>query len=235
MRNRVRLLTASVAVLIAVPLAAQDRGQRGAAPAAPPMTLTVAGFRRRRRHSREVQPGGAGRRARRGTVAGDQLGERAGGHAVVRPEHARHGRRAQQDDRRSGALGRVEHSRRRRPACPKACRRGRSWPTAPIRSAPPARCIAGPARGANGPKHHYMFELYALDTTIDVAAGRRRLRDARQRDEGDAGAHAREGGLRRAVQAAAVAASAACCTWSSRTFAAAIRFRCTGGSAIEGD
>jgi len=26
----------------------------------------------------------------------------------------------------------------------------------------------GPGAGANGPKHHYMFELYALDTVIDV-------------------------------------------------------------------
>jgi len=26
----------------------------------------------------------------------------------------------------------------------------------------------GPGAGANGPKHHYMFELYALDTTLDV-------------------------------------------------------------------
>jgi hypothetical protein len=26
----------------------------------------------------------------------------------------------------------------------------------------------GPGAGANGPKHHYVFELYALDATIDV-------------------------------------------------------------------
>ncbi len=26
----------------------------------------------------------------------------------------------------------------------------------------------GPGAGANGPKHHYMFELYALDAVIDV-------------------------------------------------------------------
>ena len=26
----------------------------------------------------------------------------------------------------------------------------------------------GPGAGANGPLHHYMFELYALDTTLDV-------------------------------------------------------------------
>ena len=28
----------------------------------------------------------------------------------------------------------------------------------------------GPAAPASGPPHHYVFELYALDTTIDVAA-----------------------------------------------------------------
>ena len=26
----------------------------------------------------------------------------------------------------------------------------------------------GPGAGANGPYHHYMFELYALDTKLDV-------------------------------------------------------------------
>ena len=26
----------------------------------------------------------------------------------------------------------------------------------------------GPGAGANGPRHHYMFELYALDTVLDV-------------------------------------------------------------------
>ncbi len=26
----------------------------------------------------------------------------------------------------------------------------------------------GPGAGANGPFHHYAFELYALDTTLDV-------------------------------------------------------------------
>ena len=28
----------------------------------------------------------------------------------------------------------------------------------------------GPGAGANGPKHHYVFELYALDTVLDVNA-----------------------------------------------------------------
>jgi Raf kinase inhibitor-like YbhB/YbcL family protein len=29
----------------------------------------------------------------------------------------------------------------------------------------------GPGAGANGPKHHYVFELYALDTKLDVKPG----------------------------------------------------------------
>jgi Raf kinase inhibitor-like YbhB/YbcL family protein len=29
----------------------------------------------------------------------------------------------------------------------------------------------GPGAGANGPRHHYMFELYALDTKLDVQPG----------------------------------------------------------------
>jgi phosphatidylethanolamine-binding protein (PEBP) family uncharacterized protein len=29
----------------------------------------------------------------------------------------------------------------------------------------------GPGARAIGPKHHYTFELYALDTTVDVAPG----------------------------------------------------------------
>ena len=29
----------------------------------------------------------------------------------------------------------------------------------------------GPGAAANGPKHHYVFELYALDTTLDVKPG----------------------------------------------------------------
>ena len=28
----------------------------------------------------------------------------------------------------------------------------------------------GPAAPASGPPHHYVFELYALDTTVDVPA-----------------------------------------------------------------
>lgn len=32
------------------------------------------------------------------------------------------------------------------------------------------RVYRGPGAGASGPKHHYMFEVYALDTTVSVMA-----------------------------------------------------------------
>ena len=80
-------------------------------PAGPVDDDVHRGIPRWRPDSGEVQPGGGGRRAGRGHVPGDHVGQRARRHAVLLPPHARHGRRAKQDDGRSGALGGVEHSR----------------------------------------------------------------------------------------------------------------------------
>src|SRR5262245_47479562 len=44
MRARQQFLVLMSVALIAMPLAAQDRGQRGGAPAAPAMTMTIAAF-----------------------------------------------------------------------------------------------------------------------------------------------------------------------------------------------
>ena len=62
----------------------------------------------------------------------------------------------------------------------------------------------GPGAGANGPFHHYVFELYALDFKLDVKPSARRFRDSRQRDESDSGSHPGESGLRGPVPTAAV-------------------------------
>ena len=115
-------------------------GGQPAAPAARPMTLTTPAL-----------PDGDPIPAKY-TQAGEQvspalqLDQHAGRHAELRAAHARSGRRPQQDDRRSGALGGLEHpgdgdrpSRRR-------ADRARSCPTAAGRSAPAGRCIAAPAR-----------------------------------------------------------------------------------------
>ena len=127
---------------------AHGGAERRAAAAAPRRRaghdVDGGGISRWRRHSGEVQPGGARRGDRRGAVARDQLDQRAGRHAVVLPQHARHGRRPQQDHRRPGALGRLEHSRNRhRPARRRA--EGPKLANGAISSARPARCTAGRA------------------------------------------------------------------------------------------
>ena len=69
----------------------------------------------------------------------------------------------------------------------------------------------GPGAPATGPLHHYTFEVYALDTKLDVtsvvsdAGGERRPRDTRRRHESDARTRARQGGVRRSLPSTAVA------------------------------
>ena len=94
--------------------------------------------------------------------------------------------------------------RRRPPACPKVSRRARNWPDGSFQISATGQMYRGPGAPATGPQHHYMFELYALDTKLDVQPTSRRVRDARERHESDARTHPRESGLRRIVPAAQV-------------------------------
>ena len=65
----------------------------------------------------------------------------------------------------------------------------------------------GPAAPASGPAHHYVFELYALDTTVNVARRRRIARGhPRGGDGGHGGTYPRQGGLHGALQARTVGA-----------------------------
>ena len=54
---------------------------------------------------------------------------------------------------------------------PEGVPKGRSCRMAAGRSAPAAPVYRGPGAPATGPLHHYTFELYALDTKLDVPAG----------------------------------------------------------------
>ena len=72
--------------------------------------------------------------------------------------------------RRPAALDGVEHSRRPRRACPRACRRGRSCRTARGRSAPAARTIAGPPPRQPVPRITTSSSCTRSTRTINVAA-----------------------------------------------------------------
>ena len=63
----------------------------------------------------------------------------------------------------------------------------------------------GPGARAAGPKHHYTFELYALDTTLDVPHGANEQDTRAAVHRRDERPHPRQGRDGRPVQAAAVA------------------------------
>ena len=87
---------------------------------------------------------------------------------------------------------------------PEGVPRGSQLPDGSFQISVTGPVYRGPGAAATGPRHHYVFELYALDTRLDVQPGSRRLRDTRERHEGHAGARAPQGGLHGTVQAAAV-------------------------------
>ena len=62
----------------------------------------------------------------------------------------------------------------------------------------------GPGAPANGPMHHYTFEVYALDTKIDMPRRRRRLGDAAEPVQGHGRPRHRQGRDGRDVQETSV-------------------------------
>ena len=148
---------------------------------------------RRWSDSRQVQSGRAGGSAGRRHVAGADVDQRSRRHAELCAAHARPRRRAQSHDRRSGALAGLEHPGHVHGTCPRVCRAVRVSRTAAISRVRRIRCIVVPALQRLGPLHHYVFELYALDTELADRAGRRCIRNEAGHDEGHAGTHARQG------------------------------------------
>ena len=51
---------------------------------------------------------------------------------------------------------------------PEGVARGSQLPDGSYQSSATGPVYRGPGAGARGPRHHYMFELYALDTMLDV-------------------------------------------------------------------
>jgi Raf kinase inhibitor-like YbhB/YbcL family protein len=168
MRNRVRLLTASVAVLIAVPLTAQQPGgQRGAAPAAPAMTLTVSGFA----DGADIPVKFS--QAAPGVATGEGLSPAiswtnvpAGTQSLfLNMRDMDVARNKTTDDQAHWVVWNIPASAT---GLPEGVPKGPKLSNGAYQFSATGQMYRGPGAGANGPKHHYMFELYALDTMVDV-------------------------------------------------------------------
>ena len=168
MKIRMWFVSVSIAGLAAMPLAAQQpAGQRGAAPAAPAMTLTVAGF-----------PDGGDvpvkfSQAAPGVATGEGLSPAiswanapAGTQSFFLNMHDEDvARNKTTDDQAHWVVWNIPASVT---GLPEGVPKGPKLANGAYQFSATGQMYRGPGAGANGPKHHYMFELYALDAAIDV-------------------------------------------------------------------
>jgi Raf kinase inhibitor-like YbhB/YbcL family protein len=163
-----RFLLSMMTLLALAPIAAQQPGgQRGGAPAAPAMTLTVAGF-----------PDGGDipvkfTQAAPGVATGEGLSPAiswanppAGTQSFFLNMHDEDvSRNKTTDDQAHWVVWNIPATAT---GLPEGVPKGPKLANGAFQISATGQMYRGPGAGANGPKHHYMFEIYALDTTIDV-------------------------------------------------------------------
>jgi Raf kinase inhibitor-like YbhB/YbcL family protein len=155
-----------IVVLAALPMAAQQPA-RGAAPAAPAMTLTVAGF-----------ADGADipvkfTQAAPGVATGEGLSPAiswanppAGTQSFFLNMHDEDvSRNKTTDDQAHWVVWNIPASAA---GLPEGVPKGPKLSNGAFQISATGQMYRGPGAGANGPRHHYMFEIYALDTMLDV-------------------------------------------------------------------
>jgi Raf kinase inhibitor-like YbhB/YbcL family protein len=163
-----RFLLSMMTLLALAPIAAQQPGgQRGGAPAAPAMTLTVSGF-----------ADGADipvkfTQAAPGVATGEGLSPAiswanppAGTQSFFLNMHDEDvARNKTTDDQAHWVVWNIPATAT---GLPEGVPKGPKLPNGAFQISATGQMYRGPGAGANGPKHHYMFEIYALDTMIDV-------------------------------------------------------------------
>jgi Raf kinase inhibitor-like YbhB/YbcL family protein len=147
--------------------AAGQRGQRGGAPAGPAMTLTVSGF-----------PDGGQipvkfSQAAEGVAPGEGLSPAiswsnvpAGTQSFVLNMHDEDvARNRGTEDQAHWVVWNIPASTT---SLPEGVPKGSQRPDGSYQVSATGPMYRGPGAAATGPMHHYMFEIYALDTKLDV-------------------------------------------------------------------
>src|SRR5512140_3710078 len=156
-----------VILLASVGVAAQ---QRGGAPAAPPMTLTVDGFADGGQIPVKYS------QAAPGVAVGEGLSPAiswanapAGTQSFVLNMHDMDvARNKTTDDQAHWVVWNIPANV---PSLPEGVPKGRQLANGAFQHSATGEMYRGPGAPANGPHHHYMFEIYALDTKLDVMPG----------------------------------------------------------------
>jgi Raf kinase inhibitor-like YbhB/YbcL family protein len=168
MRTRTWLMVSTMMMAAALPLAAQQRaGQRAAAPPAPALTLTVSGFA----DGADIPVKFS--QAAPGVATGEGLSPAiswtnvpAGTQSFfLNMRDMDVSRNKTTDDQAHWVVWNIPASAT---GLPEGVPKGPKLANGAFQFSATGQMYRGPGAGANGPKHHYMFELYALDTMIDV-------------------------------------------------------------------
>ncbi len=166
----IRVLTVSIMMLWVVSLLAGQAGQNrggGAAPAAPPMTMTVAGFPDGGQIPVKYSQAAEGAAPGEGTSpAITWRNVPAGTQSFFLNMHDMDvSRNRTTDDQAHWVVWNIPATAS---GLPEGVKKGAQLPDGSYQFSATGQVYRGPGAPANGPPHHYMFELYALDTKLDV-------------------------------------------------------------------
>ena len=167
MRARQMFVSSALAALAATAVSAQ---QRGGAPAAPPMTMTVAGFSDGGQFPVKYS------QAAPGVATGEGLSPAitwtnvpAGTQSFVVNMHDMDvARNKTTDDQAHWVVWNIPGTAT---GLPEGVPKGRQLADGAFQISATGEMYRGPGAPATGPQHHYMFEVFALDTKLDVQPG----------------------------------------------------------------
>ena len=170
MRTRRWFFVSTIIPLIAMPIAAQERGaQRGALPAAggPAMTLTIPAFPDGGQIPVKFSQAAEGAAPGEGTSpAMSWANPPAGTQSFVLNMHDMDVvRNRTTDDQAHWVVWNIPATAS---GLPEGVHKGPQLPDGSYQVSATGPVYRGPGAPATGPRHHYMFEVYALDTKLDV-------------------------------------------------------------------
>ena len=163
-----RWLVAAIVTMTAGTSAFQaPAGQRGGAPAAPAMTLTISGFADGSDIPVKFSQAAPGAAPGEGTSPEMKWANAPAGTQsfVINMHDMDVARNKTTDDQAHWVVWNIPATAT---GMPEGVPKGAKLADGSFQISATGQVYRGPGAGANGPKHHYMFELYALDTVVDV-------------------------------------------------------------------
>jgi Raf kinase inhibitor-like YbhB/YbcL family protein len=167
MRSPRFLLTLAMAVTAGAAIAAQERGRGAGAPPAPPMTLTIPGFPDGGQIPVRFSQAAEGAAPGEGTSPAMTWGNVPPGtqSLVLHMHDLDVARNRTTDDQVHWLVWNIPATAT---GLPEGVAKGAQLPDGSYQTSATGAVYRGPGAPATGPQHHYMFEVFALDTMLDV-------------------------------------------------------------------